>query len=155
MPRRGYDYARPVRRILVALLVLVLLAVFVFWRIDSPRVERMRAQVTDAIVPRMDWAMAPVTSLVGLARDFRSYQRISEQNLELRRELRTVYAQAVATGYFVLALGIGVLFLLDQIQAGTVDVMLRDPIGQVALLVSGAIYAVGIITIRRMTRIEV
>ena len=39
MARRGYDYARPVRRIFVALLVLVLLAVFVFWRIDSPRAE--------------------------------------------------------------------------------------------------------------------
>ena len=62
MARRGYDYARPVRRILVALLVLVLLAVFVFWRIDSPRAERMRAAFVDRFVPSMDWAMAPVTA---------------------------------------------------------------------------------------------
>ena len=61
MARRGYDYARPVRRILVALLVLVLLAVFVFWRIDSPRAERMRAAFVDRFVPSMDWAMTPVT----------------------------------------------------------------------------------------------
>jgi rod shape-determining protein MreC len=48
----------------------------------------MRAQVIDAVVPRLDWVMAPVTGLVNLAGDFRSYQRIHEQNLELRRELQ-------------------------------------------------------------------
>jgi tight adherence protein B len=103
-----------------------------------------------------------VTTLVVSARSgggvvtaLRDIAETLDARKELRRELRTVYAQAVATGYFVLALGVGVLFLLDQIQAGTVDVMLRNPIGQVALVVSGAIYAVGILTIRRMTRISV
>ena len=42
MARRSHDYSAPVRRILVALLVLLLLAVFLFWRIDSPRAERLR-----------------------------------------------------------------------------------------------------------------
>ena len=42
MARKGPDYAAPVRRILVALLVLVLLGIFLFWQIDSPRAERMR-----------------------------------------------------------------------------------------------------------------
>ncbi len=103
-----------------------------------------------------------VTTLVVSARSgggvvtaLRDIAETLDARKELRRELRTVYAQAVATGYFVLALGVGVLFLLDQIQAGTVDVMLRNPIGQVALVVSGAIYAVGILLIRRMTRISV
>jgi rod shape-determining protein MreC len=67
---------------------LVLIAVFLVRRIDSPRVERFRAQVTDRIVPNFDWAMAPVTGAVNLARDYQSYQRIAEQNQELRRELR-------------------------------------------------------------------
>lgn len=58
------------------------------WRIDSPRVERFRAQVTDRIVPDFDWAMAPVTGAVNLFRDYQSYNRIAEQNQELRRELR-------------------------------------------------------------------
>ena len=91
MPRdrdRGEEFARPIRRLLVALLVLACLALFLVWRIDSPRVERMRAQVVDAVVPRLDWVMAPVTGIVQLAGDFRSYQRIHEQNLELRRELQ-------------------------------------------------------------------
>ena len=67
---------------------LVLIAIFLVWRIDNPRVERFRAQVTDRIVPNFDWAMAPVTGTINLFRDYQSYQRIAEQNQELRRELR-------------------------------------------------------------------
>ena len=92
MARRGYDYARPVRRILVALLVLVLLAVFVFWRIDSPRAERMRAAFVDRFVPSMDWAMTPVTAVSRMVAGFQSYQRLYEQNQELRRDLQRMSA---------------------------------------------------------------
>lgn len=86
------DYARPLKRLLLAVLVLCLIAVFLVWRIDSPRVERFRAQVVDTVVPSFDWAMAPVTASVNLARDFRSYQRIHQQNRELRRELQQMRA---------------------------------------------------------------
>lgn len=86
------DYTTPLRRLLLGIVVLCLLAVFIVWRIDSPRVERFRAQVTDAIVPSMDWAMAPVTGFINLFRDFQSYQRLAEQNRELRSELRQMQA---------------------------------------------------------------
>lgn len=86
------DYTTPLRRLLTIVLVICLVVIFIFWRIDSPRVERFRAQVTDAILPNMDWAMAPVTGMINLARDFQSYQRIAEQNAELRRELRQMQA---------------------------------------------------------------
>ena len=82
------DYVTPVRRLLVGCLVVLLLGLFLVWRIDNPRVERLRANVTDAIVSRMDWAMAPVTATINLARGFRSYQQISHQNQELRKELK-------------------------------------------------------------------
>ena len=82
------DYTGPLRRLLVGLTVLVCLALFLVWRIDSPRVERMRAAVIDAVVPRMDWAMAPVTGLVNLVGDFQSYQQLYAQNQDLRRELQ-------------------------------------------------------------------
>ncbi len=82
------SYGRPVRRILVGMLVLVMLAIFLIWRIDSPRVERFRAQITDAIVPNMDWAMAPATSFAEMVANFQSYQRLYEQNQELRNELQ-------------------------------------------------------------------
>lgn len=89
---QSVDYAGPIKRLLSAVLVLVLLAIFVVWRIDSPRVERFRAAVTDRIVPNFDWAMAPVTGTVNLIQDFQSYQRIAQQNQELRRELRQMQA---------------------------------------------------------------
>lgn len=82
------DYAAPLKRLFLAVLVLCLIGLFLVWRIDSPRVERFRAQVVDTVVPSFEWAMAPVTATVTLIRDYQSYQRISEQNQELRRELR-------------------------------------------------------------------
>jgi len=82
------DFIGPLRRLGVTLLVLFLIGLFLVWRIDSPRVERFRAAVIDRVVPSFDWAMAPVTATVNLARDFQSYQKIYQQNQELRRELQ-------------------------------------------------------------------
>jgi len=86
------DYTTPLRRLFTGIVVLCLLGIFLVWRIDSPRVERFRAQVVDAVVPSMEWAMVPVTAAVNLIRDFQSYQRLSEQNRELRSELRRMRA---------------------------------------------------------------
>ena len=90
--RTQTDYTGPLRRLILAVLALLLLGTFLLWRIDSPRVERFRAQVTDQIVPNLDWAMAPITGTINLVRDFQSYRRIAEQNTELRRELRQMQA---------------------------------------------------------------
>jgi len=86
------DYTGPLKRLLVGVLVLCLLGIFLIWRIDSPRVERFRAQVVDKVVPNFEWAMAPVTGAVNILRDFQSYQRIYKQNQELRRELQQMKA---------------------------------------------------------------
>lgn len=86
--RNSDDYVGPVRRILVGLLVFVLFAVFLLWRIDSPRVERFRAGIVDAVVPNMEWALVPATRAAGLIEGFQSYARLAEQNQELRRELQ-------------------------------------------------------------------
>ena len=84
----GEDYVAPLRRLLVSLIVVLLVAVFLIWRIDNPRVERMRAEVIDTVVPPMDWAMVPLTGIANLVRDFQSYQRLYDQNQDLRREIR-------------------------------------------------------------------
>jgi len=86
------DYVRPVRRLVLAVLVIVLGALFLLWRIDSPRVERFRMAFVDTVVPSMDWAMAPITQATRMIDDFRSYARIYEQNQELRRELQQMRA---------------------------------------------------------------
>ena len=86
------DYTAPLKRLLLGFLVLCLVGLFLLWRIDSPRVERFRAQVIDNVVPSFEWAMAPVTGTVNILRDFQSYQRIYQQNQELRRELQQMKA---------------------------------------------------------------
>lgn len=86
------DFKGPVRRILLAVLAFALAAIFLVWRIDSPRVERFRAAFIDRVVPNMDWAMTPVTKLAGMVEGFQSYTRIYEQNQELRRELQQMKA---------------------------------------------------------------
>jgi rod shape-determining protein MreC len=90
--RNSDDYVRPIRRILVGGTVLVLFAVFLLWRIDSPRAERVRAAVVDAVVPNMDWALVPVTKAADMVEGFQSYASLYEQNQELRRELRQMRA---------------------------------------------------------------
>ena len=82
------DYQKPLRRIFALATIFFCLAVFLVWRIDSPRVERMRANVVDGIVPRLDWVLAPLDAASDMARGFRSYVRLHEQNQELRRELQ-------------------------------------------------------------------
>jgi len=87
-PLKSDDFTGPLKRLLTVVLVLLLIGVFVLWRIDSPRVERFRIAVIDRVVPNFDWAFAPVTGLANLVKDFQSYQKIYNQNQELRRELQ-------------------------------------------------------------------
>lgn len=82
------DFTAPLKRLLLGVVFLCLFAIFIVWRIDSPRVERFRLAVIDRVVPNFDWAMVPVTGTINLVRDFQSYQRIYRQNQELRRELQ-------------------------------------------------------------------
>ncbi len=73
---------------MVGVTLVVLLAVFLLWRIDNPRAERLRAAFIDRVVPNFEWALLPVTRATRMIDDFQSYARIYEQNQELRRELQ-------------------------------------------------------------------
>ncbi len=86
------EYTRPLRRILVGVLVLALVALFLIWRIDSPRVERFRTALVDTMVPSFEWALVPVTKTVDMVESFQSYARLYDQNQELRRELQQMKA---------------------------------------------------------------
>ena len=86
------DFSRPLRRVLVGLLVLLLLGLFFLWRIDSPRVERFRSALVDRFVPSFAWASAPVTWGSEIVGDYQSYARLYEQNQQLREELRQMKA---------------------------------------------------------------
>jgi tight adherence protein B len=78
-----------------------------------------------------------------------------EDRKELDREIRTQLSQSSYTGYLVAAMGAGMLVLINSIQPGMLRLMTETLLGQIALVAGGGLFAVGIILIRRMTRIEV
>ncbi|MDZ7907409.1 MAG: rod shape-determining protein MreC [Rhodobacteraceae bacterium GWE1_64_9] len=82
------EFARPIRRILIGLLAILLLALFMLWRIDSPRVERFRTALVDRVVPSFDWMLLPVTKAGDMVKGFQSYTKLYEQNQDLRQELQ-------------------------------------------------------------------
>jgi rod shape-determining protein MreC len=73
-------------------MLLLLVACFLVWRIDNPRAERVRMAILDRVIPSTDWMMRPIARTSRMFTDFRSYQRIYDQNQELRRELQQMKA---------------------------------------------------------------
>ena len=85
-------YSTALGRLMLGALVVMLLGLFLLWRIDSPRVERLRMEITDRVIPNFSTITAPMTSAVNILRSARSYTRIYQQNQELRRELQQMKA---------------------------------------------------------------
>ncbi|MDT7840968.1 type II secretion system F family protein [Streptomyces justiciae] len=78
-----------------------------------------------------------------------------EERKETRREVRTQLSQVNMTSYAVPVLGIGSLFLMNGVKDGALDRMTGSPVGQGVVIVAFAMYAVGFILIRRLSRIDV
>lgn len=90
-----------------------------------------------------------------LVTSLRDIAETLEARKETRREIRTVLAQSLATGYLIIGLGVGMLFLLNFIQPGSVEAMTGNIVGQIALVISGGLFFLGFYLIRRMTAIDV
>jgi len=82
------EFGGMVKRILAGILVVLLIGLFLLWRIDNPRVERFRMALIDRIVPSFDWALMPVTQMSRMVSDFQSYAKLYERNIELQREIQ-------------------------------------------------------------------
>jgi tight adherence protein B len=78
-----------------------------------------------------------------------------EERKETRREIRTQLSQVTMTSYAVPVLGVGALFLMNGVKDGALDRMTGSPIGQACVLIAFALYAIGFVLIRRMSRIDV
>lgn len=78
-----------------------------------------------------------------------------EQRKELRREVRTATSGAVFSGYVVLAIGIGSVFVMNVLSPGALDQLSQTGLGRIVLIVAGSFFAVGLLLINRLTRIEV
>ncbi|WP_030859888.1 type II secretion system F family protein [Streptomyces sp. NRRL S-37] len=78
-----------------------------------------------------------------------------EERKETRREVRTQLSQVSMTSYAVPVLGVGSLFLMNGVKDGALDRMTGSPAGQAAVVVAFALYAIGFVLIRRLSRIDV
>lgn len=78
-----------------------------------------------------------------------------EQRKEVRREVKTTFTQPVYTSYLVAGIGVGSLFLMNTIVPGVVAEMTKSLLGATILVVSGTLFAVGLILTRRVTRIDI
>ncbi|SDW19220.1 rod shape-determining protein MreC [Albimonas donghaensis] len=84
--------ARALRRILLLVLCLFLLAVFAFWRLDNPRVDRIRMSVVDGLQPVIERVGGPLDFLSAMVADFENFVRVYEQNEALRLEIQRLRA---------------------------------------------------------------
>ena len=85
-------YSTSLGRLILSALIVLLLGLFLLWRIDSPRVERVRIELIDRVVPNFSWATSPLTGTINILGSARSYTRIYQQNKDLRRELQQMKA---------------------------------------------------------------
>jgi tight adherence protein B len=90
-------------------------------------------------------------SLISALRDIAT---TLEDRKELKREVRTLLTQATYTGYLVVAMGVGLLFLLNALQPGLLRTVTNSLIGQAALAFAVLTFGFGLLLIRRMTRID-
>lgn len=74
---------------------------------------------------------------------------------DLYREIKTVMASSVATGYVVGAMGLVALVVLNVVSPGVIADITSTWPGRIAFLISAALYTVGWLMVRRVTRIEI
>ena len=85
-------YSAAAYRLIMGVLVVFLVGLFLFWRIDSPRVEQVRMNIIDKVVPSFSWLGLPLTKAFDLLLSAKSYEKIYQQNQNLRRELQQMAA---------------------------------------------------------------
>ncbi|MGW2817336.1 type II secretion system F family protein [Streptomyces sp. NPDC001415] len=78
-----------------------------------------------------------------------------EERKETRREVRTTLAQVTVTAYAVPGFGMAALLMLNAVMPGALDRMTGALLGQAAVIVSLALYALGFFVVRRLSRIDV
>lgn len=83
---------RTVHRILLGLVVFVSVALLILWRSDNPRLERLRLSLADTFTPSLSFLSQPIAFASGVARDYRDFLDVYNQNRELRREIQSLRA---------------------------------------------------------------
>ncbi len=111
--------------------------------------ERLPSREVSVLVSTLLVSARSGGSLVSALRDIAD---TLDERKEIRREVRTTLAQSTSTGYLVIGMGFGLLFLLNAIQPGTVEAMTASWLGRAGLVAGGTLFVSGFVLIRRMTR---
>lgn len=74
---------------------------------------------------------------------------------DLYREIKTLMAGSVATGWVVAFMGLAAVLMLNLVRPGIIEEMTSTWAGRIAFLVSCSLYFVGFVLVRRVTRIEI
>jgi tight adherence protein B len=77
-----------------------------------------------------------------------------EARKDTLREVKTIMSGAVASAYIVAAMGVGIVFLSDAIRPGAIDQLTHSALGILVLIVATVLYGLGIMAIRRVTRVQ-
>ncbi|AJT64707.1 type II secretion system F family protein [Streptomyces chattanoogensis] len=114
--------------------------------------ERLPSRELVVLVTTLVLANRAGGTVVG---SLRNLTKTLEERKETRREVRTQLSQVVVTAYVVPLLGIGTLLLMNRIAPGAIDRMTSTFLGQAAVVVAFALYALGFTFIRRFAKIDV
>lgn len=113
--------------------------------------ERLPSREVSVLVSTLLVSARAGGSLVTSLRDIAD---TLDERKEVRREVRTTLAQSTSTGYLVIGMGFGLLFLLNLIQPGTVERMVSEWVGRIALIIGASLFLGGFLLIRKMTRFD-
>lgn len=89
-----------------------------------------------------------ITALRGMAQAL-------EDRKETAREVRTLVTQASFTGYVIVAFGVGLALLFNWMAPGLLYYLTSSILGQIALVITGVSYLVGLVLINRIAQVKV
>ena len=78
---------RTVRKIFVGLALFGLIAIFLVWRVDSERMERVRASAVEFLLPAVEFGNRPLLFVSDLMRKADAHFRLAERNAGLEQEV--------------------------------------------------------------------
>lgn len=88
-------------------------------------------------------------------RSLREMSQTLDARRELNREVSTILAQSVFTGYAIAVLGVLMMVGVNQMYPGVFDQMLRSPVGLVVIGIASGLFTLGFALIRRVSKVEV
>lgn len=113
--------------------------------------ERLPSREVKVLMSTLVIASRSGGSLVQALRDI-SY--MLDERKETKREVKSVIAQSVATGYAIILIGIVLILVVNGIFPGTIERMTQSIIGIAALVFYALMTILGIWLIRRITRLD-